>query len=110
MLLPISMVPINCEGICTKRDKTLEEKLALFFLSISIFSLLALTKAISSPENKAENTSVSNIKKRCVNIKPGVLFAGKDKKKQSDRKIQIYSNIHFDGKLPMHTFLFSRSL
>jgi hypothetical protein len=55
MLLPNSKAPSTFEGSLKKTDRIFAENRPLF-LSSSIFSLFELIKAISIPENRAENT------------------------------------------------------
>lgn len=60
VLLPTSVVLINLEGVFTKGDKILAEKLPCLFLS-SIRNLLAEINAISIPEKNAQATRVKNM-------------------------------------------------
>ena len=58
MQLPTSMVLMKCEELRTKKEIICEGK-TLRLLCNSIRSLLAVRKAISSPEKNAESTSIT---------------------------------------------------
>ena len=60
ILLPMSIVPINREGVFTNRERIFAQIFPCLF-SNSIFSLLAERKAISIPEKKAENNKAAKI-------------------------------------------------
>ena len=56
--LPTSMVLMKCEELRTKKEIICEGK-TLRLLCNSMRSLLAVRKAISSPEKNAESTSIT---------------------------------------------------
>ncbi len=70
MLLPTSMVAINCFGLA-KKIESMEDENWFFVLSTSNRSLFEVIKAISMPEKKAEKRMV--IKMETLNSK-GILF------------------------------------
>jgi hypothetical protein len=54
-VLPISIVPMNCDGLWLKFEMIFALRIFCFAFS-SKYNLLDETKAISTPEKKAENT------------------------------------------------------
>jgi hypothetical protein len=67
-LFATKVVVRNCDGFFTKKAKTLAENCPFLLLN-SILNLLDERYAISIPEKKAENNSVTKIhKKICAGI------------------------------------------